>query len=177
MNFINILLIIAQITVMQTDNTKQINTDIDKWFVVNDNVMGGLSNSSMSFTENETLVFKGKVSLDNNGVFASVRLNTRNLKIKEGQKLKLVLIGDSKEYQIRIKPYSNYNYNYSRSIKTTNSKQTIIIPLNEFSAQFRGRKLKMSNFNYEKLSEIGILIGNKKNEDFRLEIIKIELTN
>lgn len=35
----------------------------------------------------------------------------------------------------------------------------------------------MSNFNYEKLSEIGILIGNKKNEDFRLEIIKIELTN
>ena len=146
MNFINILLIIAQITVMQTDNTKQINTDIDKWFVVNDNVMGGLSNSSMSFTENETLVFKGKVSLDNNGGVASVRLNTRNLKIKEGQKLKLVLIGDSKEYQIRIKPYSNYNYNYSRSIKTTNSKQTIIIPLNEFSAQFRGRKLKMSNY-------------------------------
>ena len=45
------------------------------------------------------------------------------------------------------------------------------------SAQFRGRKLNMSNFNYEKLSEIGILIGNKKNEDFRLEIIKIELTN
>ena len=115
--------------------------------------------------------------MDNNGGFASVRLNTRNLKVKKDQKLKLVLIGDSKEYQIRIKPNRNNYYTYSRLIKTTNSKQTIIIPLNEFSAQFRGRKLNMSNFNYEKLSEIGILIGNKKNEDFRLEIIKIELTN
>ena len=177
MNLTNILLIITQIIVMQTDNTNQINTDIDQWYVVNDNVMGGVSNSSMVFTENETLVFKGRVSLDNNGGFASVRLNTRNLKVKEDQKLKLVIIGDSKEYQIRIKPNSNNYYTYSRSIKTTNSKQTIIIPLNEFSAQFRGRKLNMSNFNYEKLSEIGILIGNKKNEDFRLEIIKIELTN
>lgn len=81
---------------MQTDNTNQINTDIDQWYVVNDNVMGGVSNSSMVFTENETLVFKGRVSLDNNGGFASVRLNTRNLKVKEDQKLKLVLLGTLK---------------------------------------------------------------------------------
>ena len=97
MNFTKIILIITQVIVMQTDSTSQINTDIDQWFVVNDNVMGGVSNSSMIFTENETLVFKGRVSLDNNGGFASVRLNTRNLKVKKDQKLKLVLIGDSKE--------------------------------------------------------------------------------
>ena len=102
---------------MQTDRTSQINTDIDQWFVVNDNVMGGVSNSSMIFTENETLVFKGRVSLDNNGGFASVRLNTRNLKVKKDQKLKLVLIGDSKEYQIRIKPSSN-NYYTTRSSRS-----------------------------------------------------------
>ena len=36
--------------------------------------------------------------------------------------------------------------------------------------QFRGRKLNMSNFNNRSIEEIGILIGNKTEEEFRLII-------
>jgi hypothetical protein len=41
--------------------------------------------------------------------------------------------------------------------------------------QFRGRKLRMPNFNEPQLEEIGFLIANKKNEQFKLEIASIEL--
>jgi hypothetical protein len=87
------------------------------------------------------------------------------------------VIGDSKEYQIRIKPSQNIRYTYSKTFKTTNSKQIIEIPLSEFTAQFRGYKLNMENFDFDKIEEFGILVGNKKNEEFRLEIIDIEFIN
>ena len=36
--------------------------------------------------------------------------------------------------------------------------------------QFRGRKLRMRNFNSDSIVEFGILIGNKVNEEFSLLI-------
>jgi NADH dehydrogenase [ubiquinone] 1 alpha subcomplex assembly factor 1 len=174
--YIHVFFILFQIIIMQK-NEINIPNSFDKWSIVNDNVMGGLSESNISISENETLIFKGRVSLDNNGGFASVRYNAEGLKVGKDQKLKITLIGDSKEYQIRIKPNRYLNYNYSKSFKTTNSKQTIVIPLNELVAQFRGRKLNKGNFNYDQIGELGILIGNKRNEEFKLEIINIELIN
>ena len=43
-----------------------------EWRVVNDGVMGGLSSSTMSATEVGTGVFSGRLSLENNGGFASI---------------------------------------------------------------------------------------------------------
>ena len=43
-----------------------------QWSVVNDTVMGGRSSAQMSKAE-EGWVFEGRVSLENNGGFASVR--------------------------------------------------------------------------------------------------------
>lgn len=42
------------------------------WYVVNDGVMGGMSKSQLTITENSAIL-KGKVSLENNGGFASFR--------------------------------------------------------------------------------------------------------
>ena len=41
--------------------------------------------------------------------------------------------------------------------------------------QFRGRKLRMNNFNERSIVEIGILIGNKVEEEFTLFIDNIAL--
>ena len=40
---------------------------------------------------------------------------------------------------------------------------------------FRGRKLNQPNFDNAYIQEIGILIGNKKEENFKLILDKIEL--
>jgi hypothetical protein len=45
----------------------------DDWFVVSDGVMGGVFSSSMEVTSGGTGVFAGRLSLENNGGFASVR--------------------------------------------------------------------------------------------------------
>ena len=47
-------------------------TNAAAWQVVNDDVMGGVSTSSFCLT-NGVALFRGKVSLENNGGFASVR--------------------------------------------------------------------------------------------------------
>ncbi|MDB4196151.1 CIA30 family protein [Flavobacteriaceae bacterium] len=176
-NYIYTILIISHLITMQTNKINILDNDRNNWLVVNDNVMGGVSESNIRFSKNNTLIFQGRVSIENNGGFASFRYKTKNLKVNKDQKIKMVVIGDSKEYQIRIKPSQNIRYTYSKTFKTTNSKQIIEIPLNEFTAQYRGYKLNMENFDFDKIEEFGILVGNKKNEEFRLEIIDIEFIN
>jgi hypothetical protein len=41
--------------------------------VVNDGVMGGLSQGTIEMTQNDSLLFKGNISLQNNGGFSSFR--------------------------------------------------------------------------------------------------------
>ena len=43
---------------------------VDNWNIVNDGVMGGISTSSLSINSNSILIFKGYLSLENNGGFA-----------------------------------------------------------------------------------------------------------
>jgi hypothetical protein len=45
----------------------------DKWRIVNDGVMGGLSTSNVRINDEGKISFSGNVSLDNNGGFASLR--------------------------------------------------------------------------------------------------------
>lgn len=50
-------------SIMKTEN---------KWRIVNDGVMGGLSSSRVSVNDDK-IIFSGNVSLENNGGFASLR--------------------------------------------------------------------------------------------------------
>ena len=51
------------------------NIGVNNWSIVNDDVMGGISKSFLSINEDENLIFKGYLSLENNGGFASSRLS------------------------------------------------------------------------------------------------------
>ena len=42
----------------------------DRWTIVNDGVMGGLSRSRILVSDERTVVFEGRLSLENNGGFA-----------------------------------------------------------------------------------------------------------
>ena len=53
--------------------------------------------------------------------------------------------------------------------------QEIEIALSDLYPSFRGYKMNMPNFPGETMEELAFLIANKKAEDFRLEIDKIEL--
>jgi len=150
------------------------NSSKSDWQVVDDVVMGGRSDGSFNIDEHGNGVFQGKVSLENNGGFSSLRHSIK-AKVGTNTKVKITLKGDGKSYQFRIKPSLYDRHSYISEFQTTGDWQEVVIPLATMYPAFRGRKLAIPNFNYDQISELAFLIGNKKPETFRLEISKIEL--
>ncbi|MEZ4887828.1 MAG: CIA30 family protein [Chitinophagales bacterium] len=151
------------------------NSSLNNWKVVDDVVMGGRSSGEFYLNSEGNGVFEGAVSLENNGGFSSLRYNFNTAEIATYSKVCLHLKGDGKEYQFRVKTQSNDYQSYVTSFETSGEWQVIEILLKDLQPTFRGRKLDMPNFSAESMEEIGFLIGNKKAEDFKLEIDKIEL--
>ena len=150
-------------------------SDIQKWFVVNDDVMGGRSTSTFTINKDGHGAFQGRISLQNNGGFSSVRYRFESEEIKNDSKIVIRLIGDGKTYQFRAKPRTTTYFSYIYNFETTGNWQEIEIPLKEMYPSFRGRKLNKSNYSDDKIQEIAFLIGNKKEENFQLLIDKIDL--
>jgi hypothetical protein len=153
----------------------QSNDSNSDWRIVDDVVMGGESQGMVKFSKEGNLVFHGKVSLENNGGFSSVRKRFEKVAITTQKKVKIKLKGDGKSYQFRLKADASQEFAYIHIFETTGKWQEIEWSLDEMYPQFRGRKLRMPNFNEPQLEEIGFLIANKKNEQFKLEIASIEL--
>lgn len=144
------------------------NSKLHSWSIVNDVVMGGKSTSSISINTEGKAVFKGEVSVENNGGFSSLRHRFDKLDVSKFKKIKIRLKGDGKKYQFRIKPSMFNQYSYVYHFQTNGDWQTIEINLTDFTPVFRGRKLDMPNFSGTELEEIGFLIGNKQQEKFEL---------
>ena len=158
-------------TLMIFDFTKEAN--LKNWFVVNDTVMGGASAGKMGTDEEGNGLFEGHVSLDNNGGFTSIRYEPGKTKLQAYNKFVILLKGDGKTYQFRVKANSSDYYSYVYSFTTSGNRQTIEIPFSAMAPSFRGRNLDMANFPADHLEEIGFFIGNKKEEDFKLAIANI----
>ncbi|WP_104735788.1 CIA30 family protein [Hanstruepera ponticola] len=153
------------------------NTDskANDWLVVDDVVMGGRSDGNFYVDENGYGIFEGNISLENNGGFSSVRYECSTIAVHDYSKIRLHVKGDGNTYQLRIKSNRNDYYSYAAYFQSDNNWGTIDIPLKAFYTVFRGRDLDMPNFNGETIEEIGILIGNKKAQTFKLVLDKIEL--
>lgn len=149
--------------------------DISNWNIVDDVVMGGRSAGNFELNANGSGVFKGSVSIANNGGFSSVRYRFKSKEVSAYHKFVIYVKGDGKQYQFRVKSNSNDFYSYVAYFETSKDWQIVEIPFSDLYPTFRGRKLDQSNFKGDKIEEIGFLFGNKKAEDFNLEIDKIEL--
>lgn len=150
-------------------------SDISSWYVINDVVMGGMSSSSFKLNEDGFGCFQGRVSLENNGGFSSLRYRFKKRQIDGHTTVVLRLKGDGKKYQFRLKSNARHYHSYITTFKTSGDWQTLEIKLSDLYASFRGRQLDIPNFSANTISEIGFLIGNKKEESFQLLIDKITL--
>lgn len=151
------------------------NSEINQWRVVNDGVMGGLSDGEFYLNEIGNAVYKGHVSLENNGGFSSVRYRFEEKNTSAFTKFCLTLKGDGKRYQFRVKTENGDRHSYIAYFETTGEMQEIEIDFAKMYPAFRGRTLDIPNFSGAQMVEIAFLIGNKEEQDFVLEIDKIEL--
>ncbi|MGC6525304.1 MAG: CIA30 family protein [Flavobacteriaceae bacterium] len=149
--------------------------NIDAWQVVDDVVMGGKSNSEISLNENGNGLFKGTVSIENNGGFSSIRLNVNKIETTSNKTILLKLKGDGSVFQFRVKRSKYERHSYTFNFNTTGNWETIEIPLTEMTPSFRGFKLDISNFNQDDIQQIGFLKSSNTNTPFQLEIKHIHL--
>tara|TARA_B100001142_G_scaffold309174_1_gene341396 strand:- start:63 stop:614 length:552 start_codon:yes stop_codon:yes gene_type:complete len=143
---------------------------LKRWIIVNDDVMGGISKSNLIKNKDGNGVFFGDISTAYNGGFASIRYNCKRQYINQYKNLVLRIKGDKKEYQFRIKSSVDDYYSYVYTFKTSGEWEFITIPLDSMYPSYRGRRLNMKNFNKNYLEQISFLIGNKRNENFKLLI-------
>lgn len=145
----------------------------ESWRIVNDGVMGGISQSEIVFSEEGTAIFQGMVSLENNGGFASTRTIPRSYKLEGYKGLLLRIKGDGKNYQLRLRIDDRFDgISYRQPFATQpGTWMTVRVPFNGFVPVFRGRIVNDTPpVSPEQIQQIGFLIADKQAGSFRLEI-------
>ncbi len=150
-------------------------SDISNWVTVDDTVMGGRSDGHFRINDEGHGEYGGHVSLENNGGFSSLRYRMPTIRIEGLTKVVLRLKGDGKRYQFRTKTSDRDRHSYVVDFQTSGEWEEIELDLKAMKPKFRGRALNMDDYPAEMLSEVAILIGNKKEQDFLLEIDWVRL--
>ena len=145
-------------------------SDTSTWRIVDDGVMGGLSEGQIEMSEEGHAVYRGEISLENNGGFSSLRYRPKAIELSGEKELVFRIKGDGKRYQFRLKSQARDAHSYVQYYETTGEWETVRLPLSDFYPSFRGRTLDRPNYPAKSLAEFAILFGNKKAESFHLEI-------
>jgi hypothetical protein len=149
------------------------------WQVVNDDVMGGVSTSRFELT-NGFAVFRGVVSLENNGGFASVRAWPTPSALREATEFILRVRGDGRRYKFTARMDASFDGPLYQIAFTTSKDewQEVRLPLKEFVPTFRGRVLGAEPpLSANKVTSVGFLISDRQEGPFRLEIAWIKYRN
>jgi hypothetical protein len=147
------------------------------WMIVNDGVMGGLSESTITITKN-SLLFKGSISLKNNGGFASIRSNNRKFDLSKYTTVKIKFRSIGRDFALRFASSDlyfrpNYKHHFSSS---TGEWEIAELKMSNFKEYTMGR-VSGSIVGKEKLENIirvGIILSDKKEGPFEIEIDYIE---
>lgn len=149
--------------------------DAAPWRSVDDVVMGGVSSSRMVI-EDGRAVFRGEVSLDNNGGFASVWSAPAKHDLRGYDGLAVRARGDGQRYSFRLRLTGQVD-DVSYQVKFQASEegwQTLRFPFSAFEAVFRGRPVPGApSLDPEEIRSVGFLISDGQEGPFRLEVEEI----
>lgn len=151
--------------------------DGQAWQIINDDVMGGKSNSKISFTD-DTMLFEGDISLQNNGGFASVRSPIRNMDLSKYTKVKIRYKSSKRDFALIFSndlKYYNPKYKLSFSPKTENW-ETIEFLLSDAIETRMGQPTgaTISDVSLKNIIRFGFILSDKKEGSFALEIDYLE---
>ena len=173
---IALIMVLLPITINESPETisnfNKNNSDI-RWYTVNDGVMGGLSKGIFMYNDNGNGIFKGDLSLENNGGFSWLKAVAPEMKLKGSEGIIVRIKGDGRKYAFTLKNPDRRMAMYFASFFETKKDQweEIKIPLKSFKGYFYGQNVNAVSFmNTEKLKELGFILLDKKAGPFQLEI-------
>ena len=147
------------------------------WHPIDDAVMGGVSFSRLCFDSTGHAVFEGKVSLQNQGGFASVRTSSLQLGCPETMGYLLCTWGDGKTYKLNLRNDSGFDgVNYQAAFTpAADAWNQTFLPLTDFLPNFRGRLVHGApSLRPEDVAQVGLMISDQQAGPFRLQVKFIE---
>ena len=152
---------------------------VASWSVQNDTVMGGVSESSSTWVD-EQLVFSGNLSLENNGGFVSCfgpvdeKLATV---IGGATSLNLRATGDGKTYLFQLRGNDGTNY-VQRFTSTAEEDQVYVLPLSEFtSVDWRLTEIADAPpIETSNIYQMGLYLVDKQTGPFKIAISSIGIS-
>ena len=153
-------------------------TNTAAWQIVNDDVMGGVSRGGFRLT-NGVAVFRGEVSLENNGGFASVRSLPARHDLAGCDAFVIRARGDGRSYKFSARTARSFDSAiYQASFTTKKGEwEEHRLPLAQFVPTFRGRVLSSEPpLDPAKVTSVGFLISDKQEGPFQLEVAWIKAT-
>jgi uncharacterized surface protein with fasciclin (FAS1) repeats len=148
-----------------------------KWLSVNDDVMGGVSEGGLRITDDKTLEFSGKISLENQGGFASIRTRPEDLGLDGYDTIALRVKGDGRTYYLDLRTSGLFAAaSYRAALKTQKDTwQEVRIPLKDFEYAAFGRRIATADLlKASKVQSVGFTLADKQAGPFRLEVVWIK---
>ena len=145
------------------------------WWVINDTVMGGRSQSRWVAKTGEMGVFEGLLSLENNGGFTSVRSSTVAFGAAHDI-VRLRVRGDGRTYRFVLRTdATGGGVSYQHSFQTKAGQWTDIdLSLKDFHARWRGRNVMGAPpLRADDVRSVGFLLADKTPGPFQLQVSEI----
>lgn len=141
--------------------------------VVNDDVMGGKSTSSVAVTPDGTFLFAGTISLKNFGGFATCRTRPGRFDLRGATGVCLRVRGDGKRYALFLKNNEADDGRFYEAAfhAPAGLWSTVYVPLTKLTARFQGMlDLLARPLNAGDVRVMGLLIAYDQAGPFRLEL-------
>ncbi|WP_083913028.1 CIA30 family protein [Rubritalea marina] len=155
--------------VMTIENFENGSTKME-WRAINDTVMGGVSEGGPAVSKDETMVFSGSISFENQGGFSSIRTSGASLDLGEFAGVELRVKGDGRKYYLTVRNPDNRRLAYWSPVQPEAGKWvTLRVPFSSFYPTFFGQKVDGKTLDITKVNSIGFMIYDKKDGPFTIE--------
>jgi NADH dehydrogenase [ubiquinone] 1 alpha subcomplex assembly factor 1 len=147
--------------------------EVDGFSAIDDAVMGGVSSSRLVQAAPGIAAFEGRVSLENNGGFASVRSRPRDWGMAGATALVLRLRGDGKRYRINLRtPNTPSAFRFEAPLDLPAGEwREVEVPVSALRAKAFGRSVPLVGPpDPARVRQVGFMISDAQAGPFRLEI-------
>jgi len=149
------------------------------WMVVNDTVMGGVSEAEVKPHSDGGVTFSGELSLENNGGFTSMRTGDIRQDWSDVSAIQLEVVGDGRTYiaTVRTPQRSMRRIYYRQAFETVAGETTTVtLPLEDFEAYTYGRRRPSAPTLAQvrsRVGSVGVMLADKKPGSFSLRIMSV----
>lgn len=151
---------------------------VQSWHTENDVVMGGVSQSQITYAQDAeqkgVAKFSGDVSLENGGGFAQILYDETTLDLNGFEGVELYVKGDDQTYELRFETDAE-RVSYAQSFQAKSEWGHVQLAFADFKATHHGNAVPDApDLNLGAIRTVGFLIGDQQEGRFELHIGEVK---